>query len=170
MCLVYSSYMIACYYFWFKPWKHKHTFLHLSPELKCNVVSFGFSPLIYYWCHTPGGTFGAWFQGEDNTLKGASMEGDSGISSGSRKRSPVFVDLFGSVCYTFQHGKFRKLYGDLTRVDTRLDICSASAIAKSMLCMFSNSSNARRHNPASSPKLSLIFQQQVILVFLLTLS
>ncbi|KAJ8450053.1 hypothetical protein Cgig2_033247 [Carnegiea gigantea] len=108
-----------------------------------------------------GGTFGAWFQGEDNTLRGASTEGDSGISSGSRKRSPVFVDLFGSVCYTFQHGKFRKLYGDLTRVDTRLDICSASAIAKSMLSMFSNSSNAWRHNPASLPRLSLIFQQQV---------
>lgn len=108
-----------------------------------------------------GGTFGAWFQGEDTTLKGASIEGDSGISSGSRKRSPVFVDLFGSVCYTFQHGKFRKLYGDLTRVDTRLDICSASAIAKSMLSMFSNSSNGRRHNPASLPRLSLIFQQQV---------
>ena len=97
-------------------------------------------------------------------------EDDTGISFGSRKRSPVFVDLFGSVCCTFQHGKFTEDFGDLTRVDTRLDIGSASAIAKSMLSMFSSSSNARRRHLASLPRLSLIFQQQVVLVFLLALS
>lgn len=98
-----------------------------------------------------GGSCGAWFQGEDNALKGT-----------SRKRSPVFADLFGSVCYTFQHGKFRKLYGDLTRVDARLDICSASGFAKNMLrSVWSDASNPGQQNPASLPRLSLIFQQQV---------
>ncbi|KAJ6872371.1 hypothetical protein NC651_031471 [Populus alba x Populus x berolinensis] len=52
------------------------------------------------------------------------------LSIGTKKRSPLNADLFGSVCYTFQHGRFTKLYGDLTRVDARLDICSASAVAK----------------------------------------
>ncbi|KAK7256574.1 hypothetical protein RIF29_30028 [Crotalaria pallida] len=31
------------------------------------------------------------------------------------KRSRLSADLFGSVCYTFQRGKFTKDFGDLTR-------------------------------------------------------
>ncbi|XP_052194830.1 protein TRIGALACTOSYLDIACYLGLYCEROL 4, chloroplastic [Diospyros lotus] len=78
----------------------------------------------------------------------------------AKRRSPFSADMFGSVCYTFQHGKFRKLYGDLTRIDARLDICSASALAERVSKIFrTSSSNAE--NPLYSPRLSLIFQQQV---------
>ncbi|CAO2835217.1 unnamed protein product [Amaranthus hypochondriacus] len=106
-----------------------------------------------------GGTFGAWLHGEDKTLKLTS--GDSSkVSSRSRKRNPVFADLFGSVCYTFQHGKFRKRYGDLTRVDARLDINSAFAFAKNITSMFQHTP-APHDNSASHPRLGLVFQQQV---------
>ncbi|KAL8141430.1 hypothetical protein V2J09_007451 [Rumex salicifolius] len=92
-----------------------------------------------------GGTFGAWFQG------------NSDPESGARIRSPVFADLFGSLCYTFQHGKFRKSYGDLTRLDARLDVFSASALANTMLNILTNSSVTTHENP----RLSIILQQQV---------
>lgn len=95
-----------------------------------------------------GGTLGAWLHGEDET-------------SSSRKRSPFFADLFGSLCYTFQHGKFRKPYGDLTRVDARLDLSSASAFATNISTMFRRSSTAQQDNSESLPRLSLILQQQV---------
>lgn len=67
------------------------------------------------------------------------------------------MDLFSSVCYTFQHGQFWKLYGDLTRVDARLDICSLPSIAKRVVksCWFSADSSL------SFSRLNLIFQQQV---------
>ncbi|GMN62026.1 hypothetical protein TIFTF001_031091 [Ficus carica] len=77
------------------------------------------------------------------------------------KRSPLSADLFGSVCYTIQHGSFRKYYGDLTRLDTRLDICSASALAKRVLNGFKSSSSNKTDDPTSHPRLNLIFQQQV---------
>ncbi|KAF5952736.1 hypothetical protein HYC85_010680 [Camellia sinensis] len=107
-----------------------------------------------------GATCAAWFGGGESSaaveMKG---NGDS-VSGGAKKRSPFCADLFGSVCYTFQHGKFRKLYGDLTRVDARLDICSALALAERVSKIFrSSSSNAE--NRLSSPGLNLIFQQQV---------
>ncbi|KMS99870.1 hypothetical protein BVRB_1g017220 [Beta vulgaris subsp. vulgaris] len=103
-----------------------------------------------------GGTFGAWIYGEDKPLKVTSGGDGEDLSSSSRKRSPLFADLFGSLCYTYQHGKFRKPFGDLTRVDARLDIRSASGFAKSL---FRHSSH--QDNSASLPRLSLIFQQQV---------
>ncbi|XP_015866247.3 protein TRIGALACTOSYLDIACYLGLYCEROL 4, chloroplastic [Ziziphus jujuba] len=78
-----------------------------------------------------------------------------------KKRSPFGADLFGSVCYTFQHGKFKELYGDLTRVDARLDICSASAFAKRLINGIRRSSVNSAEDPMSSPRLNLIFQQQV---------
>ncbi|GAB4844250.1 hypothetical protein Ancab_037614 [Ancistrocladus abbreviatus] len=59
-----------------------------------------------------GGTCEAWSGGVDNMLNCKSREDGEGIP---RKRSPFFADLFGSACYTYQHGKFRKLYGDLPR-------------------------------------------------------
>lgn len=84
-------------------------------------------------------------------------------------RKPLSADLFGSLCYTFQHGKFRKLYGDLTRVDARLDICSASAFAKGAANIVSNvfgSSSANKEvNPLASPRLNVILQQQVFFVY-----
>ncbi|KAK8484523.1 hypothetical protein V6N12_057759 [Hibiscus sabdariffa] len=51
---------------------------------------------------------------------------------------------------------FRKLYGDLTRVDARLDIFSLSSFAKRV---FKGSSSADKS--LLSPRLNLIFQQQV---------
>ncbi|CAL5382584.1 unnamed protein product [Camellia sinensis] len=108
-----------------------------------------------------GATCAAWFGGGESSaaveMKG---NGDS-VSGGAKKRSPFCADLFGSVCYTFQHGKFRKLYGDLTRVDARLDICSASALAERVSKIFRSSSSSNAENPLSSPGLNLIFQQQV---------
>lgn len=88
-------------------------------------------------------------------------QGDEDVSVNARKRSPLSADLFGSLCYTFQHGNFRNLYRDLTRVDARLDICSASAFATSVLNGLKRSSVNRAENPASSPRFNLIFQQQV---------
>lgn len=76
------------------------------------------------------------------------------------KRSPLNADLFGSVCYTFQHGKFTSNYWDLTRLDARLDICSASGFAKKVLNGF-RSSAVVNELPSASPRLNLTFQQQV---------
>ncbi|KAE8038522.1 hypothetical protein FH972_011023 [Carpinus fangiana] len=107
-----------------------------------------------------GGACAAWFGGRESSVVAASR-GDDDISMNAKKRSPLSADLFGSVCYTFQHGNFRMLYGDLTRVDARLDICSASAFATRVLNGLKRSSVASVENPASSPRLNLIFQQQV---------
>ncbi|XP_061370531.1 protein TRIGALACTOSYLDIACYLGLYCEROL 4, chloroplastic [Gastrolobium bilobum] len=77
------------------------------------------------------------------------------------KRSRLNADLFGSVCYTFQHGKFTKDFGDLTRVDARLDISSASALAKKIMNGFKSSTADVTEQASASPRLNLIFQQQV---------
>ncbi|KAL4600247.1 hypothetical protein ACB092_11G184800 [Castanea dentata] len=107
-----------------------------------------------------GGTCAAWFGGSESLVAAASRE-DEEISLNAKKRSPLSADLFGSVCYTFQHGNFRKPYGDLTRVDTRLDIFSASAFARRVLNGLKRSSANSAENPVSSPRLNLIFQQQI---------
>ncbi|GMY22953.1 protein TRIGALACTOSYLDIACYLGLYCEROL 4, chloroplastic [Fagus crenata] len=107
-----------------------------------------------------GGTCAAWFGGRKSPVPAASRE-DEDISLNAKKRSPLSADLFGSVCYTYQHGNFRKLYGDLTRIDARLDICSASAFARRVLNGLKRSSVNSAENPVSSPRLNLIFQQQV---------
>ncbi|MBA0736359.1 hypothetical protein Gogos_009921 [Gossypium gossypioides] len=75
------------------------------------------------------GSFAAWF-GKDSASAGESQKG---------------------------HCQFWKLYGDLTRVDARLDICSLPPFAKRVVksCWFSADSSL------SSPRLNLIFQQQV---------
>ncbi|GAV71801.1 DUF3769 domain-containing protein [Cephalotus follicularis] len=106
-----------------------------------------------------GGTCAAWLGGRQSSTTFESQGGDSVVTT--EKSSPVNADLFGSVCYTFQHGKFRKLYGDLTRLDARLDICSASALAKRVFNNFRSSSASRADCSLSSPRLNLIFQQQV---------
>lgn len=74
-----------------------------------------------------------------------------------KKRSPISADVFGSACYTFQKGRFSKLYGDLTRVDARVDLPSAFALAKKLFHASSNNSD----DTLWSPRLNLIFQQQV---------
>ncbi|XP_019188154.1 PREDICTED: protein TRIGALACTOSYLDIACYLGLYCEROL 4, chloroplastic [Ipomoea nil] len=104
-----------------------------------------------------GGTFAAWVGGGNNSLITESRE-DRENTPYSRRR-PLGVDLFGSFCYTLQHGKFRKRYNDLTRIDARLDVSSAVAIAKRVSRIFRSASNTR--DSLSTPRLNLIFQQQV---------
>lgn len=96
-----------------------------------------------------GGTCGAWIGGGNG-------------SEAVKNRSRLAADLFGSACYTFQHGKFRKLYGDLSRIDARLDIGSATALAKRVSNVFKSSSSSNAEDPLSSPRLNLILQQQVV--------
>ncbi|KAL1156056.1 hypothetical protein V6Z11_A08G066600 [Gossypium hirsutum] len=94
---------------------------------------------------------------KDSVSAGESQKEGNGPTT-NKKESPLNMDLFSSVCYTFQHGQFRKLYGDLTRVDARLDICSLPSFSKRVVksCWFSADSSL------SSPRLNLIFQQQVV--------
>ncbi|PIA32553.1 hypothetical protein AQUCO_04400029v1 [Aquilegia coerulea] len=116
-----------------------------------------------------GGTCTAWFGGKESSMAVNSValaEEGNVATPKTIERNPFTADFFGSVCYTFQHGKFRKLYGDLTRVDTRLDICSASAFAKGTAHLVSNvfrSSRTRSEaNPLASPRLNFVLQQQVM--------
>ncbi|CAH8375131.1 unnamed protein product [Eruca vesicaria subsp. sativa] len=94
-----------------------------------------------------GGSLAAWITGRDVLVNG-------------KKRSPISADVFGSACYTFQKGKFSKLYGDLTRVDARVDVSSASALAKRIFHAIRRSSN-KTDDTSGSPRLNLIFQQQI---------
>ncbi|OIT07864.1 PREDICTED: protein TRIGALACTOSYLDIACYLGLYCEROL 4, chloroplastic [Nicotiana attenuata] len=96
-----------------------------------------------------GGTLEAW------------LNNDSSSPSDSRHRRPFGVDLFGSLCYTFQHGKFKETFGDLTRIDARLDVSSASALAKQVTKVFRKAAADSARDVRSSPRLELILQQQV---------
>ncbi|KAB2595276.1 protein TRIGALACTOSYLDIACYLGLYCEROL 4 [Pyrus ussuriensis x Pyrus communis] len=107
-----------------------------------------------------GGSCTAWFQDGYNPVA-VDLRGDEGDSWSSKKRSPFSADFFGSLCYTFQHGKFGELYGDLTRIDARLDICSASGLAKRVINGLKSSSANSAKDPMSSPRINLIFQQQI---------
>lgn len=81
-----------------------------------------------------------------------------------KKRSPISADVFGSACYTFQKGRFSKLYGDLTRVDARMDLPSASALGKKIFHAIRRSSGSNNSDDTLwSPRLNLIFQQQVMI-------
>ncbi|GFP91037.1 protein trigalactosyldiacylglycerol 4 chloroplastic [Phtheirospermum japonicum] len=71
-----------------------------------------------------GGTCEAW-------LDGAKVD----------RRGRFGADLFGSLCYSYQHGKFRNTFGDLTRIDARFDIGSASALAKKISNLFTSAQN-----------------------------
>ncbi|KAG7574901.1 hypothetical protein ISN44_As09g030510 [Arabidopsis suecica] len=96
-----------------------------------------------------GSSLAAWITGRGMLVNG-------------KKRSPISADVFGSACYTFQKGRFSKLYGDLTRVDARVDLPSASALAKRIFHAFRRSSGSNNSDDTSwSPRLNLIFQQQV---------
>ncbi|KAL8542592.1 hypothetical protein ACS0TY_003465 [Phlomoides rotata] len=91
-----------------------------------------------------GGTCEAWIGGEKRT------------------KNRGCVDLFGSLCYTFQHGRFRNMYGDLTRIDARLNIASASAVLEKASSLFRSAQSKQTINELSSPRLNLIFQQQIV--------
>ncbi|KAM2695435.1 hypothetical protein EV1_039927 [Malus domestica] len=107
-----------------------------------------------------GGSCTAWFQDGYNPVA-VDMRGDKGNFRSNKKRSPFHADFFGCLCYTFQHGKFRELYGDPTRIDTRLDICSAPALAKRVINGLKSSSANSATDPMSSPRINLIFQHQI---------
>ncbi|KAF9592041.1 hypothetical protein IFM89_011791 [Coptis chinensis] len=123
--------------------------------------------LVYRLC-VHGGTCTAWFGDKERSAVVNLAPSEDGMSIGSytKQRSMFNADFFGSICYTFQHGKFRKSYGDLTRVDTRLDICSASAFAKGAAHIvsnaFQNAHTEREANPLAPPRLNVILQQQVM--------
>ncbi|XP_057800248.1 protein TRIGALACTOSYLDIACYLGLYCEROL 4, chloroplastic [Salvia miltiorrhiza] len=99
-----------------------------------------------------GGTCEAWLHG---------VEGSQDVNQRSQRRGRFGADLFGSLCYTFQHGRFRNNFGDLTRIDARLDIASASAVAKKVANLFSGAQTNQSLNEVCSPRLNFIFQQQV---------
>ncbi|KAF6134146.1 hypothetical protein GIB67_013543 [Kingdonia uniflora] len=109
-----------------------------------------------------GGTCAAWLSGRRSSL---AIDGAQSREQAVKNRSLIAADLFGSFCYTFQHGKFKNLYGDLTRVDARLNICSASAFACGAAHLVSNvfrkSSMKSQVNQLAAPRLNLILQQQV---------
>lgn len=93
-----------------------------------------------------GGTCEAWLSGKEK------------LDSTHATRSLFGADLFGSIAFAFQHGKFRKPYGDLTRFDARFDVSSASALVNGFSDTFMSS--------LVSPQLNLILQQQVRLSFI----
>nr|KYP59946.1 hypothetical protein KK1_015393 [Cajanus cajan] len=105
-----------------------------------------------------GSSFASWVW---NGRSFSSINSREDLEVSTSKRSRINADLFGSVCYTFQHGKFTKQFGDLTRVDARLDISSASAFAKKILNCSRSSTADVSEQPSASPRLNLIFQQQV---------
>ncbi|KAL1339449.1 hypothetical protein AAHE18_U037500 [Arachis hypogaea] len=98
---------------------------------------------------TMGGSCASWIWNPENIV---------GTDSREVNRPRFSADLFGSVCYSYQQGKFTKDFRDFTRVDARLDIPSASAFAKKVFSGFKRDVNERA---AASPRLNLIFQQQI---------
>ncbi|KNA06381.1 hypothetical protein SOVF_181580 [Spinacia oleracea] len=58
------------------------------------------------------------------------------------------------------YGKFRKQYGDQTRVDACFNINSAASFAESISGIFRHSSTAHQDSSASLPRLKLFVQQQ----------
>ncbi|KAM1444123.1 hypothetical protein ACFX2I_040312 [Malus domestica] len=113
-----------------------------------------------WWHYVFYGSCTAWFQDGYNPVA-VDMKADEDNSRSNKKRNPFSAVFFNSLCYTFQHGKFRELYGDLTRIYSRLDICSASALAKRVINGLKSSSANSAKDPMSSPRINLIFQQQI---------
>lgn len=111
----------------------------------CNCINH---LMLYSLLHS-GGTCEAW------------LDGVEGSQVANQKRSRFGADLFGSLSCTLQHGRFRNKFGDLTRVDARLDIASASAVAKGVASLFSSAQSSQPSNELCSPRLNIIFQQQV---------
>ncbi|XP_076908155.1 protein TRIGALACTOSYLDIACYLGLYCEROL 4, chloroplastic-like [Bidens hawaiensis] len=74
----------------------------------------------------------------------------------SEKRDPFGAELFGSVSFEFQHGEFRKTYGDFTKFDARVD--SRFDIASALVNWSANSINSS----SFLPRLNLNLQQQIV--------
>ncbi|XP_020586748.1 protein TRIGALACTOSYLDIACYLGLYCEROL 4, chloroplastic [Phalaenopsis equestris] len=115
-----------------------------------------------------GGTCEAWFGG--NVNKATNSEDrttDEEIhksSSPSRSRHHFNMDLFGSFGCSFQRGRFANDFNDLTRLDARLDVSSASALLKGFSHLVSTTFKGKVQgevNPLTFPRLNVLFQQQV---------
>ncbi|XP_073060836.1 protein TRIGALACTOSYLDIACYLGLYCEROL 4, chloroplastic-like isoform X1 [Primulina eburnea] len=103
-----------------------------------------------------GGTCEAWFVGGKDSPQVMDIN-----SSRAKDRGRFAADLFGSVCCTFQRGKFTKRFGDLTRLDARVDISSAFALVNTVSNLCRRTEGNRSPNSRSYPRFNLIFQQQV---------
>nr|CAD1840920.1 unnamed protein product [Ananas comosus var. bracteatus] len=116
-----------------------------------------------------GGTCTAWFGGNGNSdpslpTQSGEVESDRRITTSTKKRNPFSADLFGSLCYTIQRGKFKNDFNDLTRIDAHLDISSASAFIRDAAHLISDITRGRvvrEVDPLASPRLHVVLQQQV---------
>ncbi|WOK94940.1 protein TRIGALACTOSYLDIACYLGLYCEROL 4, chloroplastic [Canna indica] len=115
-----------------------------------------------------GGTCSAWFGGDGNANVSVGSHQDVSETTHSvtfsPKRKQFNADMFGSLLYTLQLGKFREDFNDLTRIDARLDIYSASSFMKGVGHLISDIVMGRvdrEVNPLATPRLNLILQQQV---------
>ncbi|XP_068650873.1 protein TRIGALACTOSYLDIACYLGLYCEROL 4, chloroplastic [Aristolochia californica] len=116
-----------------------------------------------------GATCTSWLAGRGDSSVGSKLQlGDNDVrhevSLDVNRRSLFGVDAFSSMCCTFQHGRFKKDFLDLTRLDARLDICSASAFLKSTTNLVSSLFKGpvkQGEDSLSSPRLNFIFHQQI---------
>ena len=89
---------------------------------------------------------------------------DSSQSLSLRNRNPFSANVFGSICYTVQQGKFKEDFNDLTRLDARVDFSSVPGFVSGVSHLLYNAIKGtveRKIDDLASPKLTLIFQQQV---------
>lgn len=118
-----------------------------------------------------GGTCAAWFGGDKSTNATVGYQQDvseagQSVILNSKRRNRFSADMFGSLLYTLQLGEFKKDFIDLTRIDARFDIHSASSFVKDAAYLISDIVKGRvdrEMNPLASPKFNLILQQQVYL-------
>lgn len=121
--------------------------------------------------HHSGGSCAALF-GENQDEDVNYAQKGSGTTSQNlnfrRKRNPFSANVFGSICYTVQHGKFTEDFNDLTRLDARLDFASVPAFIKGMSHLLYDAFRGpveQKPNTLASPRLTLIVQQQVNVLF-----
>ncbi|KAG0459014.1 hypothetical protein HPP92_022142 [Vanilla planifolia] len=113
-----------------------------------------------------GGICEAWFGRKIN--KDASSETQvadevyQALSSFSRRKR-LNADLFGSLAFTFQQGQFANYFNDLTRLDARLDVSSASVVLKDFSRFMSTFFKGQfpEVNPLASTRLNVLVQQQI---------
>ncbi|CAO2838351.1 unnamed protein product [Amaranthus hypochondriacus] len=83
----------------------------------------------------------------------------------TRGKSAFLADLFASFSLSAQYGNFQKRYFDLTRLNARLDVPSASKFFSAAACVAQNISNSKQPSleavQAVCPKTMLSFQQQI---------
>ena len=73
----------------------------------------------------------------------------------------LLIYMVHCAIHSIMYEKFRKQYGDQTRVDACLNINSAASYAESISSIFRHSSTAHQDSSASLPRLKLFVQQQV---------